>query len=143
MKIFFITVGQPKLAFVKEGLNEYLKRVSGFAPFHFSHIKENKKTDEAILKMAAGKKLILLDEKGILYSTQELARVLEKRRLESVDLCFVVGGADGHSDFLRERADALWSLSALTCPHDFASLLGVEALYRALSLLHNHPYHRD
>ncbi len=142
MKILFITIGQPKLPFVKQALPKYLKRISRFVSFDCISVKENAKTDTLVLKHAEGKKLILLDEKGKLFSTKELASFLERERYASDDLCFVVGGADGHSSLLREKASLLWSLSPLTFPHDFATLLGVEALYRGFSILENHPYHR-
>jgi len=55
----------------------------------------------------------------------------------------VVGGPDGHSDIIRNRADSLWSLSKLTFPHDVAVMIMLEAIYRAATINAGHPYHRD
>ena len=63
--------------------------------------------------------------------------------IESASLCFVIGGPDGVSAACRERADFVWSLSALTLPHGLARVLFAEQLYRAWTLLSGHPYHRD
>jgi 23S rRNA (pseudouridine1915-N3)-methyltransferase len=74
----------------------------------------------------------------------ELAEFLEKRSVEGVgEMCFVIGGPDGHSEHIKERADFLWSLSRLTFPHDMAMVIFAETLYRASTINKNHPYHRE
>lgn len=143
MKISLITVGSPHLSFAKTGIAEYQKRISRFASFDLVHIKEGKKSEEQILKMAQKKFLILLDEKGTTFDSRRLANFLEKKKNNSQDICLVIGGPDGHSAALKERADFLWSLSELTFPHDIATMLTIETLYRSLSILAHHPYHRD
>ena len=64
-------------------------------------------------------------------------------RDESLNVAFLVGGADGLAQECRDRAGLLWGLSNLTLPHGLARLLAVEQIYRAWSLLNNHPYHRE
>ena len=142
MKISIITVGSPQLSFAKEGIAEYLKRMSRFADVDLMHVKEDKKTTEKILKLCEKKFVVLLDEKGKQFSSQELADFLEQKKNQSQNLCFVIGGPDGHRQEIRERADYTWSMSELTFPHDIAMMLLMETLYRSLSINAGHPYHR-
>ena len=86
---------------------------------------------------------MLLDEKGQQYSSRELADQLERWQSEGDDVAFVIGGPDGVSDEVRQRAGLVWSLSKLTLPHGLARILFAEQLYRAWSLTTGHPYHRD
>jgi 23S rRNA (pseudouridine1915-N3)-methyltransferase len=86
---------------------------------------------------------IVLDERGTLQATRELARRIEQWRATGRDLAFIVGGADGLADGLKRAADFKWSLTPLTLPHGLARVVLAEQLYRALSILHNHPYHRE
>ena len=140
--ITIITVGTPNLSFAETGINEYLKRLSRFEKVHMVTIKENKQTNEKILKEIGDNFCVVLDEQGSMYSTAELSLFLEQQKNQSQHCCFVIGGADGHDEIIRNRADKLWSLSRLTFPHDIATLLCTEALYRSASILAGHPYHR-
>ena len=142
MKIRIITVGKPNLSFAKEGIREYQKRIQAFAEVALHPIKESKDTDTKIAKLIQGSLCILLDETGGLYSTKQLADVVEAYKNTSQDISFVIGGPDGHSEFVRALAQKSWALSPLTFPHDIATMLTLEALYRALSILAGHPYHR-
>src|SRR5580704_406965 len=84
-----------------------------------------------------------LDERGTELSTRELAAWLRQRMHAGADLAFLIGGADGLASQVLERADFRWSLSRLTLPHAMVRVLLAEQLYRAHSILTNHPYHRD
>ena len=84
----------------------------------------------------------VLDERGKACTTAGLARQIEQWRRDGRDVAFVIGGADGTASELREEADTLLSLSPLTLPHGMCRVLLAEQLYRAVSLLANHPYHR-
>jgi 23S rRNA (pseudouridine1915-N3)-methyltransferase len=87
-------------------------------------------------------KLIILDEFGKNDTTQNLADNIGNWQHQHSGLCFIIGGADGiHAD-LKQKADYKMRLSSMTLPHGFAKLLLVEQLYRAWSILNNHPYHR-
>ena len=85
---------------------------------------------------------VVLDERGRTCTTRELARRIEQWRMDGRDIAFVIGGADGLSPALRGEADWLWSLSPLTLPHGLVRVIVAEQLYRASSILSNHPYHR-
>jgi len=86
---------------------------------------------------------IVLDERGRTVTTAEFARLLERWRLDGRDVAFVIGGADGVDEALKRDADLTLSLSSLTLPHALCRVLLAEQLYRAVSLLAGHPYHRE
>ena len=87
---------------------------------------------------------MLLDEKGKALSSIELARALEHWRDRGTrEVRFVIGAADGHSDAERQSADLLLSFGAATWPHLLARAMLAEQLFRATSILANHPYHRE
>lgn len=90
-----------------------------------------------------GEQVVLLDERGSQFTSTELARKLAGWQAGGRDLAFVIGGPDGVSKSLVERADVVWSLSKLTLPHGLARVLVAEQLYRAWALTAGHPYHRD
>ena len=143
MKINIITVGEPKLSFVKEGFSEYIKRLEGYHKVQVTHIKENNQSEKKTLDTLGNVYAIVLDEKGKEFSSSALAEFLEKKALEGIgEMTFVIGGPDGHTEAIKERADLLLSLSKLTFPHDMAMLVLTEALYRASSITAGHPYHR-
>jgi 23S rRNA (pseudouridine1915-N3)-methyltransferase len=86
---------------------------------------------------------VVLDERGKSCSSVEFAKRIARWREEGDDVSFVIGGADGVARTLRERAHWLWSLSPLTLPHGLVRILLAEQIYRAASILGNHPYHRE
>jgi 23S rRNA (pseudouridine1915-N3)-methyltransferase len=87
--------------------------------------------------------VIALDEAGAAWRTAELAARMRQWRAHGRDVAMFVGGPDGLSVACRERADALWSLSALTLPHGLVRVLVAEQIYRAWTLISGHPYHRS
>jgi 23S rRNA (pseudouridine1915-N3)-methyltransferase len=93
--------------------------------------------DESRLAPPKGARLVVLDERGRDYTTDQFARLLGEPS------AFVIGGAEGLSAALKDRADLLLRLSSLTLPHALAQVLLVEQLYRAATLLTGHPYHRS
>lgn len=143
MKITLVTVGKPKLVFAQEGLAEYHKRLGRFVECELIHIKDGKDVDEKIIKTIGHDFCVILDEKGRSMSSRELADFLEIKKNSSQNVSFVIGGPDGHSQKIKDRADFTWSLSSLTFPHDIAMMITLETLYRSFSILENHPYHRD
>lgn len=101
---------------------------------------------EARKLMAAlrpGEWVVALDEHGTQMSTRELAGWLEGRMREGRDLAFLIGGPDGFAAQVLARSDAALSLSRLTLPHALVRVVLAEQLYRAVSILAHHPYHRD
>lgn len=93
--------------------------------------------------LPAGCTRVVLDERGTLLDTPALARRVERWREGGRDAAFIVGGPDGLAESLKRSADFRWSLSPLTLPHGLARVLLAEQLYRAVSILQNHPYHRE
>lgn len=85
---------------------------------------------------------VALDADGELWSTEELARRLSEWSRQGRDCVFLIGGPDGLEPTLLREADAAWSLGPLTLPHMLARVIVAEQLYRAWSILENHPYHR-
>ena len=142
MKISILTAGKPKSSFLIEGMKEYEKRITRFTHLKIIHTQEDYPTIEKVKKLCKQSKLILLDEKGKAMNSLQFADFLEKSRNHSENLCFFIGGPDGHSEEMKREADVLFSLSPLTFPHDLATLVLLETLYRSLSILANHPYHR-
>ncbi len=86
--------------------------------------------------------VVPLDEHGEQFSTPELARWLDQQSAQARPLAFVIGGPDGLAPELLARGRPVWSLSRLTLPHALVRVLLAEQLYRAVSLLAGHPYHR-
>ena len=99
--------------------------------------------EKVLARIKPQEQTVLLDEKGREYSSTELASALQNWQVDGRDLVFVIGGPDGVSRALNERANACWSLSRLTLPHGLARVLFAEQLYRAWSLTTGHPYHRE
>ena len=85
----------------------------------------------------------MLDERGADLTTLQLAQRLEAWMRAGGDTAFIIGGADGIDDEIKARADATLRLSSLTLPHAMARLVLCEQLYRAMSVVRNHPYHRE
>lgn len=86
---------------------------------------------------------VALDERGKTITTAELALRLECWMSQGCDVCFMIGGADGLDDAVKDRADLVLSLSRLTMPHALVRVVLTEQLYRAISIIRKHPYHRN
>jgi 23S rRNA (pseudouridine1915-N3)-methyltransferase len=92
--------------------------------------------------LRAGQRVIVLDETGSALTTRQLAAQLRRWIDGGEDVALIIGGADGLDPQLRREAAACWSLSALTLPHGLVRVLLLEQIYRAWTILTNHPYHR-
>ncbi|HEX3569133.1 MAG TPA: 23S rRNA (pseudouridine(1915)-N(3))-methyltransferase RlmH [Candidatus Saccharimonadales bacterium] len=143
MKIHIITVGEPKLAYAKQGWDEYLKRLQRFHHARVTHMADKWAYDAAHLLQAAGTayKVALVIE-GVQMSSPALADFLHKRSLESREVCLLVGGPEGLPQAVINHADLRWSFSALTFPHDLAMVILLESLYRASTIQAGLPYHK-
>jgi 23S rRNA (pseudouridine1915-N3)-methyltransferase len=99
--------------------------------------------EKRLLALLGDDYLVALDEHGKSLTTLQLARWLAERQQDGRNLAFVIGGPDGHGPAILVKANLRWSLSALTFPHAMVRVILAEQLYRAHSVLQNHPYHRE
>ena len=146
---------------IETGFNEYAKRMPREMPLQLIELKPEARRDEpgsaaalrvlekeaqrieaALQKAGKDALTVVLDEAGKTATTQQLARRMVQWRESGRDVAFVIGGADGTAARLKSGAGWLWSLSPLTLPHALVRVVLAEQLYRALSILNNHPYHR-
>jgi 23S rRNA (pseudouridine1915-N3)-methyltransferase len=155
MRILILAVGDKLPAWAETAVAEYVKRMPREARVEVVPVKPEKragqsaeriKTLEAariLDKLPAGCALVAMDEHGKQPTTRELAQILGDWLHGGRDVALAMGGADGLAPEILDRAEATLSLSRLTLPHALARVLLAEQLYRAWSLLANHPYHRD
>jgi 23S rRNA (pseudouridine1915-N3)-methyltransferase len=137
-----IAVGKVKERFVQEGLSVYLERLGRFASIRVAEIKDSniEEEGEKILKSLGDDYAVILDVKGRKMSSEEFALFLKKNAEKNVS--FVIGGPEGLSDAVKERADYSLSLSDMTLTHEMARLVLVEQVYRAYMIMKGIKYHR-
>ena len=155
MKIRLIAVGSKMPGWVEEGWHEYARRLPGEMPLELVEIPlttRSKNADvtrmirqegEAMLaKVQPGERIVTLEVQGRAWSTEQLARELERWRLEARNVNLMVGGPEGLAPEVSARSEQRWSLSALTLPHPLVRILVGEQIYRAWTVLSGHPYHK-
>ena len=156
MKITVLAVGTKMPRWVDEAVNDYAKRFGRDIVYTLKEIKPEKRTSSvnAAQGMLAEEKRLLdaipaqalvvaLDERGVAPTSIQLAEYLKTWQMNGEHVCFIIGGADGMTDTIKQKAKMLMRLSSLTLPHSMVRVLLTEQLYRAVSILHNHPYHRE
>jgi 23S rRNA (pseudouridine1915-N3)-methyltransferase len=139
-------IGKPKLGFAREGIEEYATRLRGFASVNLETIKAGTRESEsaALLQRSEGMLRIALDERGEQLSSLKFAKKIAVWEQQSVKrIAILIGGADGHTPALRDSANWLLSLSALTLQHELALVVLYEQLYRAYTINSGLPYHRE
>lgn len=142
MKLHIITVGQPKLAYARDGWDEYWGRLKHYHDLRVTHIPD-KQNDAQHLTAAAGQAYkVALEIEGQQLSSPALAEFLDKRALEGREICFMIGGPDGLPQSVRDASDYRLSFGRHTLPHDLAMIVLLEALYRASTISGGQPYHR-
>jgi 23S rRNA (pseudouridine1915-N3)-methyltransferase len=155
VRLRLLAVGTRMPGWVNEGFTDYAKRLAGDISLELVEItagKRSKGADLARLKEQEGEALlaalrpqervIALDVLGRTLSTDDLADTLKHWQVDGQPAALLVGGPEGLSKAVLERADEKWSLSRLTLPHPLVRIVVAEQLYRAWSLLKGHPYHR-
>ncbi len=155
MKANLVAVGERAPDWVSTGFADYQKRISHWLPLTLHEIAPGLRgkgrdpvratSDEGARVLQAlprGAQVITLDGRGKPHSSEMLAQRLEGWRQGGRDLAFLIGGPEGHAPDVVAAAHESWSLGPLTLPHMIVRLLVVEQLYRAASMLANHPYHR-
>ena len=156
MKLLLVTVGHKMPDWITAGFNEFAKRMPRESKIELLEIKpEPRTTGKSIPQImdAEAQRIvaalpqnclrIALDERGTAWTTRQLADRLQQWMGEGRDVAFIIGGADGLHESVKNGAQQLLALSAMTLPHGMVRVLLAEQLYRAHSLLHNHPYHRE
>jgi len=153
--IRLVAAGTRMPAWVSAGYREYAARIGGEVRLELAEIPvahRGRNADLPRLLEAEGQRMlsridtrqfvVALDVGGKALDTGGLAAWLQRRLADGRDLALLVGGPDGLAPACRERADFAWSLSPLTFPHGLVRIMVAEQLYRALSVLRGHPYHR-
>lgn len=155
MRIELICIGQKMPDWVNAGYQEYAKRLPQGCSLHLTELalpKRGKNANIPQLQREEGDSMlaaipkqahvVALDERGQAWDTLQLSKQLAQWMQEHGSVALLVGGPDGLAESCLQRAQQRWSLSALTMPHPLVRIILAEQLYRAWSLLNNHPYHR-
>ena len=155
MKLQILAVGHKMPGWIASGFDEYAKRMPPELRIELREIKPEPRTGSRTAQsvMAAerlrieaalpkGARIVALDERGQDWTTMQLAAALPGWQQEGRDVSFVIGGADGLAPELKARAELMLRVSSLTLPHGMVRVLLAEQLYRAWSIMQNHPYHR-
>ena len=155
MKLNLLAVGQKMPQWVIEGYNEYARRMPRECQLNLQEIarsKRGKSGSSGQWMQEEGKRImtalpqndyvVALEVGGRNWSTEQLAEQLKNWQASGRDVSLLIGGPDGLSDECQQRADQKWSLSNLTLPHPLVRIVVAEQLYRAWTVLQNHPYHR-
>ena len=146
MKAYILAIGKCKKKSPESLIiEEYVKRSS----WDIIIKEKDKSTQEDEAKflqqsIPSGSKVIVLDERGENLKSQELAKKIENWQLNGCsDICFLIGGADGHLESTRQKADLILSFGKLTLPHILMRAVLSEQIYRIQTIINKHPYHRE
>ncbi len=146
MRVRILAVGTRMPEWVTTAYEDYTRRMRKDMRVDLEEIPVGRaKVDEEkrLLERIGDDYLVALDERGKSLTTLQLARWLGERQQDGRNLTFVIGGPDGLGPNILLKATLRWSLSALTFPHAMVRVILAEQLYRAHSVLQNHPYHRE
>jgi len=155
MKLAILAVGHKPPEWVARGCDDYLRRMPRELGLAVIEVKPEARSGKTRQQLLAAEKtrllavlqnyprLVVLDERGTDLSTLQLAEHLEHWLQGGDDTAFVIGSADGVDESLKQQANATIRLSSLTLPHALARLILCEQLYRAVSVIRHHPYHRQ
>lgn len=157
MKLHFWSIGKAHESYVKEGIEMFTKRTSNYFPVEWN-LMDIRKKDGSLTESALKKKegeiilnalqkedfLVLLDERGRQFKSEDLAELIQSRANASdKNVIFFIGGAYGVSNEIMERANFKWSISSLVFPHQLVRLILAEQVYRACSIMRNEKYHHQ
>ena len=155
MKLLVLAIGQRQPAWAEAAWDDFAKRFPPEMRLELKAVKaepRGSKTAEQLMAAEAvrleaaapkGARRVVLDERGERISTTQLAQRLQAWQRDGRDVVIFIGGPDGLHPDLKARADDTLRLSDLTLPHAFVRVLLAEALYRAWTVMVNHPYHRE
>ena len=152
MKLNVLAVGNKMPDWIESGFMEYRKRMPKELSIELIEIKQvkDKSRERSLLAeyeriekvLPVTSYVIAMDEQGKQLSTQDFATSLVTWMNLGRDIAFIIGGADGLHPVIKQKADQVLSLSKMTLPHGLVRLLLAEQLYRAMTILKQHPYHR-
>ena len=155
MEIKLIVVGKTKSSELVRLINEYVKRINFYKKFKIIVVNslKSKKNSEKEIKKIEGENVLknikknelifLLDENGKSFNSRKFANFLSNKFKTNKSIVFVVGGAHGFSNEIKQKSNEIISLSEMTFSHQIIRLFFTEQVYRALTILNNHPYHND
>lgn len=157
MKIELAVIGKTSIGYLKQGIDEYIKRLKHYVPFEIKYIddiKNTKNSSEDQQKRTEGAKIlslldksdfvVLLDEHGKEYTSMQYSSYIQKRMLSGVKkVVFVIGGPYGFSQEVYDRANDKISFSKMTFNHEMIRLIFTEQLYRAYTIINHEPYHHE
>src|SRR5829696_2672915 len=157
MKLLFWAIGKSHEPYIKPGVDEFTNRISNYYSVKWNILSVLKnagnlpevglKKKEAELVLGLLQKddyLVVLDERGKQLSSEGLSQFIQSRANESQkQVIFLIGGAYGSDEMVLKRANYIWSLSALTFPHQLVRLILCEQVYRACTILRNEKYHHS
>lgn len=157
MKISLLAVGRLKSGAEQTQFNRYFDlfnaaarnlRIAPLAVVEIGESRaptpEERKDSEAqeLLSKLGGSRLVALHEQGQMLSSYEFTAMFSRLRDEALDVAFAIGGPDGHGDALKAAAHFQLSLGRMTFPHGLVRIMIAEQLYRAVTIMQGHPYHR-
>jgi 23S rRNA (pseudouridine1915-N3)-methyltransferase len=155
VRIRVIAIGSRMPGWVREAVDDYLKRFAAQLRVSIIEIDAGNRTgsnpkraievegERLLAAVSRDEFVVALDERGNEMTTKQLATWLDGHMRESRDVALLIGGPDGFAPSVLARADYKWALSKLTFPHALVRVVLAEQLYRAHSVLTNHPYHRE
>lgn len=154
MKLSIFSVGKVNESYIKDGVEQFTKRIGHYYPIDWQLIPPSKLTEPVQIKKAEAASilkaltptdvLVLLDEKGKMLSSPGLANLIQQKANQSAQrVVFLIGGAYGVDEEIKKRANFTWSISELVFPHMLVRLLLAEQIYRACSILANEKYHHE
>lgn len=156
MRITIISIANKVPGWVASACEEYLKRINhGKYSCKIIEIKADKLSSRSALEnmqseakkirahIPIGSFVIALDERGLAFDSIKFAQTLDKIAVQNGNITFIIGGADGIYPGLRAEANLQLQLSSLTFPHALVRVIILEQLYRSITILENHPYHRE
>jgi 23S rRNA (pseudouridine1915-N3)-methyltransferase len=153
MRLIVAAVGKPRHAALAAAIEDYETRAARYWPLDVREVREGsgRGTDDATVREAEaqrlaervkGATLVACDERGTGMSSTKFARFLQDARESARDLAFIIGGAHGIADWLRDSAQSRMALAPWTLPHELARLVLAEQLYRAGTIVRGEPYHK-
>ncbi|MDB9741531.1 23S rRNA (pseudouridine(1915)-N(3))-methyltransferase RlmH [Akkermansiaceae bacterium] len=140
-----VVAGKPALKYAKDGIAEYMKRLTRYGNFSIKQVKDGSSEDVSKRLYEASEKSIriVMDERGELLNTDKLYQKMQNWQMNGTkNVSYLIGASDGHTQELRDSGDLVLALSPLTLQHELALLVLVEQLYRIETIRSGLPYHR-